>query len=169
MASTSRRTERQLLPSLLDRLSERSPKEASQATMERGELPESDLEKGLLRDLSSLLNTTAFSTVEDLSPWPRVRKSVLNFGIGPFTGKLIDNADLPRIESSIRRAIQSFEPRLRKESIRVSAFLGGQGSAHRTVQVQIEGEWMGEVDRPTIHLELIVDAETNRLEVLTES
>ncbi len=167
MASTSQRTEKRLLPSLLDRLSERSIAEASQATTARGELPERDLEKALLRDLGYLLNTTAISTVENISAWPQIRKSVLNYGIGPFTGKLIENSDLPRIESSIRRAIQCFEPRLKRESIVVSAAADDPDQDHRSVRICISGEWIGETELPPVHIEVLVDTETNRLEVLT--
>src|SRR3546814_4276554 len=69
-----------LQPSLLDRLRDddpRNPKDAigQQSQSARG------LRESLLRDLGWLLNSRNLASVQDLSAYPEVARSVVNFGL----------------------------------------------------------------------------------------
>ena len=152
------------VPSLMDRLTERSPTDVSSATLERGELPELKIKEAICRDLGWLLNTTSLAATTDLSRWPQVRRSVLNFGVNVFSGRYIGNPDAPQIAATIKRSIETFEPRLRRETLRVNAISGDDGYDQREIRVSIEAEYVdhGQLHQLTINLR--IDAETGRLQ-----
>ena len=151
--------------SLLDRLTDRSSREASEATIERGELPETDIEAAIQRDLGWLLNTTSLAATTDLSRWPNVRRSVLNYGVSVFTGRLLGNADVPQIESALKKAIALYEPRLRKESIRVQAVAEKDSFDQRAIRIRIEGEYSDHDETDALVIHLTIDTETGRLQI----
>lgn len=64
------------------------------------------------RELAWLLNTTNFESANDLSAYPEVRTSVLNYGVPDLAGKAISNPNMLRRAQEIRSAIQAFEPRI---------------------------------------------------------
>ena len=132
----------------------------------RGEMPEPDIEKALLRDLGWLLNTTSLSPTTDLSRWPNVRRSVLNYGVNVFTGKLLGNADLPQIEASIKKAIELYEPRLKRGSLRVQALTDSVGRKEREIRVRIEGKFVAHHQPVSFAMLVAIDAENGRLEIV---
>lgn len=79
----------------------------------------------VLRDLGWLLNTGNLATVVDLSPFARVQRCVLNYGIPDIAGAIASEADAQRIATAIREAIEAFEPRLQR--VLVEAVDGDDG------------------------------------------
>ncbi|WP_404309735.1 type VI secretion system baseplate subunit TssE [Neorhodopirellula lusitana] len=75
------------------------------------------------RDLLALFGTRRMSEDTDLSAWPLVQKSVLNYGIPDLTGVTSSGLDLPVLNRELTEAIRRFEPRLRPETLNVSCHL----------------------------------------------
>lgn len=71
------------------------------------------------RELAWLLNTTNFESTQDLSDYPHVRSSVLNYGVPDLAGKALSNPNILRRAQEIRSAIQAFEPRIDPGSLDV--------------------------------------------------
>ncbi|UXH78520.1 type VI secretion system baseplate subunit TssE [Roseateles amylovorans] len=64
-------------------------------------------------------------------PWrdlPHVQRSVLNYGIPAFTGRLLTALDSRELERSLEEALRRFEPRLRPESIRITVASGAEAT-----------------------------------------
>lgn len=166
MVSTKLSKQLNAIPSLLDRLSENLSQDASHATLERGELPDLNIESGILRDLGWLLNSTSLSTTTDLSPWPHVQQSVLNYGIGILTGRVLGNADAPKLEYEIKKWIAIFEPRLRGDSLSVRVSTEGEDHDPREIRIRIDAEYAESGKLLPVSIDLSVDAETGRMQIL---
>jgi type VI secretion system protein ImpF len=70
-------------------------------------------------DLEQLMNTIAFEAGDDLSSFPEVRKSILNYGIPDMASRSLDEAAVNNLTREIEAALARYEPRLVKESIKV--------------------------------------------------
>jgi len=100
-----------LQPSLLDRLTDDEP-HSQQESREKRVLSMYKLRQSVLRDISWLLNTDSFESVVDLTDYPEVAKSVLNYGIQDLAGKTVAGISLSEIEKELKQAINTFEPRI---------------------------------------------------------
>jgi type VI secretion system protein ImpF len=127
-----------LQPSLLDRLTDTRPDVRMSSGGVRV-LSMEELRDGVRRDLASLFNATALEVVEDLTDYPYVRCSTLNFGMPDLSGKTASGLDLPEIERSLSRAIQEFEPRLLQETVKVAGD-APNAKSHNTMLATIEAE-----------------------------
>jgi type VI secretion system protein ImpF len=107
-----------LQPSLLDRLTDEEPDKVRESGDKRV-LSSQRLRESVRRDLAWLLNTTNLGSVQDLSEYPEVERSTLNFGIPDLTGKTASSVDAVALVRLIRRAILEFEPRLLRSSVKV--------------------------------------------------
>ena len=92
--------EERLQPSLLDRLRDDEPGKA-QESRDKRILSMSKLRESLKRDLAWLLNTSNLSDVQDLSEYPLVETSVLNYGMPDLTGITASGVDVIVIERRI--------------------------------------------------------------------
>ena len=165
MASTKSSKQLNTIPSLLDRLTENPASQVSEATLARGEQPELDIEAGILRDLGWLLNSTSLAATTDLSRWPNVQRSVLNYGVGTFAGRVVGNADAPQLELEIKKRIATYEPRLRRDSLSISVSTEGTNHDSRQIRVRIDGEYVAHGHLMPIAMDLHVDTETGRTEI----
>lgn len=165
MASTKTSKQLNAIPSLLDRLSESPSSDVSNATLERGELPDLDVESGILRDLGWLLNSTSLSSTTDLSQWPNVQRSVLNYGVGVLTGRVFGTADAPQLASDIKKRITIYEPRLRRDSLTVHVSIDGDDHDHRQIHIRIDGEYAGRGQSLPIAMDLCVDTDTGCIQI----
>jgi len=69
------------------------------------------------REVAWLLNTTNLGAVVDLSPYPQVQTSVLNYGVPDLAGKAHSRRVILQRARDIRAAIRTFEPRLDEASL----------------------------------------------------
>jgi type VI secretion system protein ImpF len=149
--------------SLLDRLTESAPEGISSLTLSAGEMPLENPSQAILRDLQWLLNTFSLESVCNLSCWPNIQRSGLNFGVSSILGVERSGLNLQLLEASITQAIVRFEPRLRRDSLQVTASLHDARS--REVCVLIEAEyWRADRWLP-LELQTWVDRESGRFEV----
>jgi type VI secretion system protein ImpF len=129
-----------LQPSLLDRLTDDEPGNRLESR-ERRILSMRVFRQGVLRDLAWLLNTTCLAAVQNLTDYPLVARSVINFGLPDLTGRAASSMDLSAVERSIRQAIWDFEPRILRNSVQVRAVadLDAMGG-HNSIVFELEGE-----------------------------
>jgi type VI secretion system lysozyme-like protein len=64
------------------------------------------------RDLAWLLNTSNLAIVQDLSRYPRVAHSVLNYGMPSLAGRTVSSIEPHVAAKRILEAIATYEPRL---------------------------------------------------------
>jgi type VI secretion system protein ImpF len=127
-----------LQPSLLDRLTDVRP-DVRTSTAGVKVLSMEELRDGVRRDLAALFNATSLETVEDLSDYPNVQKSTLNFGMPDLSGKTASGIDLQELERALSRAIHQFEPRLLEETVKVSSDMH-DAKSHNVMIAKIEAE-----------------------------
>jgi len=144
-----------LQPSLLDRLRDDEPDQKTESR-EKRVLTMTQL----LRDLRWLLNTSDLATVQDLTPYPEVRRSVLNYGMPDLTGRVVSDLDGSSLEKELKRLIQEFEPRIDRKSMKVNVIITHDESSSRTVRFEIDGELWAEPVPVHLYLKTEVDLET---------
>jgi len=76
----------------------------------------------LARDLSNLLNTVNLDAAEDLSEFPLVMHSVLNFGLNDLGSASEERSVRLKLAGDILRVLDQYEPRLIKGSIRIEPY-----------------------------------------------
>ena len=150
-----------LQPSLLDRLADDAPERKVESRQQRV-LSFSRLRQSVIRDLQWLLNAGCLETSQDLSHWPQVKQSVLNYGIPDFTGTTAGSTDCAALERLLRQAILDFEPRILKQSLKVRAKATGE---HNTIVFEIEGELWAQPLPERLYLKTILDLELGSFEV----
>ncbi len=128
-----------LQPSLLDRLTDAAPDMTEEAP-DRGVVSIERLRDSVRRDLTWLLNATCLESTLDLSQYPEVERSTLNFGIPDMTGKSVSTIDRAAVARRIRRAIWDFEPRLLRESVQVRPAQRTRALGPSTLSFVIEAE-----------------------------
>ena len=131
-----------LQPSLLDRLTDHEP-DRSQEPRDARILSEGQMRESVRRDLTWLLNTTHLAAVQDLSAYPEVQRSVINYGILDLAGQTLSGVDEGALERAIREAVLLFEPRLLRETLKLKV-LADDENGHNTLVFDIEGEMWAE-------------------------
>ncbi|PKM37670.1 MAG: type VI secretion system baseplate subunit TssE [Gammaproteobacteria bacterium HGW-Gammaproteobacteria-10] len=125
-----------LQPSLLDRLTDDEPNTQVESRDKRV-LSMQKLRQSVLRDVSWLLNADSFESVDDLTDYPEVAQSVINFGIQNLAGTSVVGADLTDIEKKLKQAITVFEPRILPNSLSVKV-LSADVMNHQAISFDIE-------------------------------
>jgi len=128
-------TER-LQPSLLDRLTDDEP-HSKQESRDKRVLSMHRLRQSVLRDVSWLLNADSMESVVDLSDYPEVAKSVLNYGIKDLAGRTVSGTNLSSIQKAIKQAINVYEPRIFPNSLSVQVFSSDEMN-HQALSFDIE-------------------------------
>lgn len=157
-----------LQPSLLDRLSDDEP-ERTRESRESAVLSPQKLRESVRRDLSWLLNSAHLAAVEDLSDYPQVERSTLNFGMPDLTGKTASTVDVVAVEKAIRRALWEFEPRLLKESVRVKVLKNESELNHNAVSFSIEADLWAQPLPLRVLMQTRIDLETGDAVVVEAS
>ena len=137
-----------LQPSLLDRLQDDEPNQRVESRDKRV-LSMARFRDSVRRDLEHLLNTSNLhSTLNalppadrekvDLSRYPEVQRSVINYGIPDLTGTTASGIDIREIERTLRQCIVDFEPRLVRNSVRVRAVVDPDTMGRTAVSFEID-------------------------------
>lgn len=87
----------------------------------------SDMERGATEDLQDVL-----------ADYPHVCRSVLNYGVPSFSGRRAKDFDPEVLGRELKEVVATFEPRLKRDTIRVTVDTGGRGG----LKVKIEGVLM---------------------------
>jgi type VI secretion system protein ImpF len=147
-----------LQPSLLDRLTDSNPKGEKESREERV-LSVRQLRKSVHRDLEWLLNAGRLETTEDLSEYPEVRHSVLNYGIPDLAGTTAGSMDVYQLEQILRQAILDFEPRILPHNLRVQVTRNETEMSTNSISLEIEGEIWGQPLPEHLYLKTVLDLE----------
>jgi type VI secretion system protein ImpF len=100
------------------------------------------LRESVFRDLNWLLNSSSLDSIEDLSRYPHVVDSVVNYGMPSLAGTPSSSIDVKMTAGRIARAIKSFEPRLAK--VRVIPERRDVASGEFALEFRIEAELWGQ-------------------------
>jgi type VI secretion system protein ImpF len=165
-----------LQPALLDRLTDDQP-DKSLETRERRVMSKAQLKQAVLRDLAWLFNASRVERTHnptdprlpagvDLSDAPEARRSVVNYGLPPLSGRAALSMDVVELERAIRQAIMDFEPRILPATLRVKAIVAASAiDHHNVIGVEIQGQLWSQ----PVPLELLVrteiDLETGKVEI----
>lgn len=131
--------EDRLQPSLLDRLTDDDPSNPREPSEKRS-LSASQLRAAVTRDLTWLLSTGDLEQLEDLTDYPEVRTSTLNYGMAVMTGRIVAGLSPTEIERRLRQRIIEFEPRLLPESLQVRVKIDPERMSRNALYFDIEAE-----------------------------
>ena len=121
------------------------------------------LQDYLLIDLSSLLSTVHLEATEDLSEFPLVRKSILNYGVLDVSRLTSGEALGQKVRDEIKQALLDHEPRLIAETVVVHTRTD-QAKSDQSVAYEIEAVMAARpVDVP---LEFVAEIDTGSGKVL---
>jgi len=131
------------------------------------------LREAVRRDIEMLFNTERLeaqpmltelehkqveSPADLLADFPLVRRSVLNYGVPSFTGKTGDDLDRDRLSRELRDVLAVYEPRLKRESIKVRVL----ASKKTGVKIEIDGVLMLSPVPERLRLSTTIDLDNGR-------
>ena len=132
-----------LQPSLLDRLTDLRPDKTRESVSQQV-LTHQQYKEAVIRDLAWLLNTVSLGSVVDLSPYPTVKRSVLNYGMPDISGHTSSSIDTERLQKELKRVIYEFEPRIIPNSLKVQVHVDPDVMTHNSLVFEIEGVVFGQ-------------------------
>ncbi|MEE8340272.1 MAG: type VI secretion system baseplate subunit TssE [Xanthomonadales bacterium] len=132
-----------LQPSLLDRLTDLHPDKKRESSSQQV-LSQKQFKEAVIRDLGWLLNAVSMDSVVDLSAYPEVKHSVLNYGLPDISGHTAASIDTSSLEKSLLRAITEFEPRFIQNSLKVRVHTDANEMSHNSLVFEIEGVVFGQ-------------------------
>ncbi|HEY5817391.1 MAG TPA: type VI secretion system baseplate subunit TssE [Mesorhizobium sp.] len=109
------------------------------------------LREAVRRDIEALFNTERFEsfplTMEsedefatdnmlDLSDFPEVRRSVVNYGVPSFSGRTARDFDREALAREIKMVLTTFEPRLKESGTKVTVNIGEKNQG---LSIELDG------------------------------
>lgn len=122
----------------------------------KGAITEGQLREQLTTDLNALLNTVNMDSSFDLSEFPHVRNSILNYGLPDISSRTIDEHRVSDIADEIRTALLQFEPRLQPEALVVTRDKSVD-EASLNIRFEVSGEMA--CDPADVAVEFVADIE----------
>jgi type VI secretion system protein ImpF len=153
-----------LQPSLLDRLIDDAP-DKTQESREQRVFSLSRLRDAAMRDLAWLLNTTNLAAGQDLSAYPEVAGSVVNYGIPDLSGMTVSGTDVAALERALRQAIADFEPRILRHTLSVRLEMNEGQMSHNAMTFLIEGELWAQPVPLRLYLKTEIDLDIGDVRV----
>ncbi|SAK84543.1 type VI secretion system lysozyme-like protein [Caballeronia catudaia] len=159
-----------LQPSLLDRLTDFEP-HARHESRERRVISSRALRDSVQRDIGWLLNASGLGEDGDAANLPHVAASVLNYGLPDLAGRDVAALTAGTLERLIRDALWAFEPRLARESVRVTAVGDGKGGAKtgHVIRFEIEADMWSQPYPERLFLRTELDLEAGEVRVADAS
>lgn len=117
------------------------------------------------RDIEWLLNAVNLATCQSFERAPEAADSVINYGIPGFGGRVASSVKPQEVESTVRRAILNFEPRIMRDSLRVTAALRSERMDSQTLVFQIEGDLWADPTPVHMFIKTAVDLETGEARI----
>ncbi|MGH8175986.1 MAG: type VI secretion system baseplate subunit TssE [Steroidobacter sp.] len=157
-----------LQPSLLDRLTDDAP-DAREEGRDKRVLSLSQLRSSVLRDIGWLLNTIHLQASQDLSAWPAVASSTVNYGIPDLAGTSIAGRNTGALERAVRQAVLNFEPRILSDTLRVTVRIEPEQMTRHAMLFIIEGQLWAQPVPLSLYLKTELDLETGAVTVAESS
>jgi type VI secretion system protein ImpF len=142
------------------------PRSVVNRSVEAGELQSIStrrLREYVCRDLAALLNCASLDAVVDLTSYPQVQASVLNFGMPSLAGRAARSADPQQIAATIAASIRRFEPRL--SAVRVTPEMGEEGNETHVLAFRIEAQLWGQPAPLQLVLRTRIDVDSGSIKV----
>ncbi len=154
--------DQRFLPCLLDRLKDDEPGNKQESRTHRV-ISLQRYKEGVVRDLRWLLNASAHVPVEGtsergLADYPYANRSVLNYGTRQFSGLVAP--DLEELESELSEALQLFEPRFLRHSLKIKASI-----ERHVISFELRAELWAEPVSEQLFLKTTLDLETGQVAV----
>jgi type VI secretion system protein ImpF len=130
-----------------------NPESVEQRTLTMRRLRES-----VLRDLSWLLSTVSFDTRRDLTAWPAVARSVLNYGLPSVAGIASGSFDPMEAAKRLQTSIENFEPRL--THVRVTPEFNAARMDMHALKFRVEAQLWGQPTPQQLLLRTQIDVES---------
>lgn len=154
-----------LQPALLDRLRDDDPGTTTEPNEGRF-MSKRQLRAAVLRDLRWLFNSTRMEVRDEMAATPNVRRSVVNYGLPPMSGRAASSMDAAELERSIRQAIIDFEPRILAGSVQVTAIIReNQLHHHNVIGLEIQGQLWSQPVPIELLLRTEIDLEAGTVEI----
>jgi type VI secretion system protein ImpF len=167
MSEPSARDRLQL--SLLDRLTDFEP-HARHEARERRVVSARALRESVQRDIGWLLNASGLADGAHAPGLPHVATSVLNYGLPDLAGRNVAALTPGALERVIRDALWAFEPRLARESVRVTAIDDTKGAARsHVIRFEIEAQMWSQPYPERLFLRTELDLEAGEVRVADAS
>jgi len=154
----------QLQPALLDRLTDNEPEKRQESRTHRV-MSIRKLRQAVMRDLGWLLNTTNLEAVQDLDDYPLVGDSVVNYGLPELAGHAVSGTNIAELERIVRQAIQDFEPRILRNTLKVRAIVAEDQMNRNAVSFDIEAHLWAQPAPEHLFLKTHVDLESGDVQV----
>jgi type VI secretion system protein ImpF len=137
------------------------------------------LREAVRRDIEALFNIERFESgfmVTDLereaieepsaliADFPLARRSVLNYGVPSFSGRGAKDFDLDALARELREVVAVFEPRLKRDTIRVKADTGDAAG----MRISIEGTLMLSPIAERLRLSTTINLDNGRASTVVE-
>ena len=123
-----------------------------------------DIHACVRRDLEWLLNANQYFPNEELSDFPEIARSVLNYGVPDLTGKTVSGMNLAQLERMLFQAIINFEPRIIQKTLTIKGIADQTKMEHNIFVFEIEGElWAKPLP---LHLHLRTEFELENSQVI---
>ena len=148
-----------LLPCLLDRLTDEEPRSGKESRDRRVMTLRRYLD-GVRRDLNWLLNSKAHAPAENITEYPEVAQSVLNFGIPDLCGSTGSAVGVTHFEREVRRVLQVFEPRIVRNTLAVEVGADSEEHGPNGLTFEISGELWAQPVPESFFVKTEVDLET---------
>jgi type VI secretion system protein ImpF len=114
------------------------------------------------RDLSWLLNTGNLAAVQELSRYPRVARSVVNYGMPSLAGRMVTSVDAHITARRIQEAITTYEPRLSRVQVTPEP---SRDSDEMTLSFKIDAELWGQPVSQHLVLRTSIDVDTGDVRI----
>ncbi|HMN43925.1 MAG TPA: type VI secretion system baseplate subunit TssE [Povalibacter sp.] len=157
-----------LQPSLLDRLTDDAP-EAREESRDKRVLGLTQLRQSVLRDVGWLLNTVHLQASQDLSEWPQVASSTVNYGIPDLAGSSVAGRNTLALERAVRQAVLNFEPRILPDTLKVTVRIEPEQMTRHAMSFIIEGQLWAQPVPLSLYLKTELDLETGSVTVAESS
>jgi len=153
-----------LQPSLLDRLTDDQP-ERKQESRDQRVLSIQKLRECVLRDLSWLFNTVNLNAIQDLSSYPEIMRSVINYGMPDLAGHTASSVEVHSLERLLKQAIIDYEPRLIRNSVRVKLKLSESRMNHNAMTFDVEADLWADPVPLHMYMKTEIDLEIGDVKV----
>jgi type VI secretion system protein ImpF len=120
------------------------------------------LREYVLRDVGALLNALNLEMNVDLSRFPRVQRSVLNYGMRSLAGRSATATDPVKTAAGIEEAIRRYEPRLRRVRVSPEPVDGIEG---HQLSFRIDAELWGQPVPQQLVLRTRIETDTGSVTV----
>ncbi len=127
------------------------------------QMNEEALRSTVRREVFWLFNTIHLAAAVDLSAYPQVRTSVLNFGVPDLTGKDTSRHAVLDRAAQLQAAVAAFEPRIDPRTLSVEA--DAADSRDNAVTFRIHGDVTSAVDALPVQFLADVELDTGAASV----